>query len=977
MKKLLISMLLLLPTMGIMAQRWTAATSADYDSETVLYLKLVDTENFNDFQVYQPFQIAAFIDGECRAEATDYYSEYDAAGGPTNFDTQFFRLRVVGSRVDDAGKTITVKFYNYMNDEFVYKFAKTFTFDEASHGSPSEPEQMPLLPVSMGQGIYMGGLNEDGNLMMSLSQTIDLAERVSLYYGLEVSEPTPSNSYSPIDTEETPIVYQFIQNNPKLVTIDGTKMTAVASSSDRYDYEMIRMTIEGHPTIQTDLYVVVWDPVTGISTDLTSLTVYTGDDLTASFDSHVTFTPANATDKTYYIEEEGVEMDPSGQSMGHVSDNYAVMSGETVIRLVSNDNPTKKTADIALTILDRPTGIQLKDGQNGELRVAKGDNVLDAITAIVDVMPTEGEYVDRSITIEPIRASALWDESYIATTTGKITVKVTATAQNDQDEPKQEVIIELEVYQALTNITASQTDVTVYVGVNAFETIYGYISFVPADASNQGMEWFDFISSNTAAVGRDGMALESGTSTVTVTSRENPSLKLTFNVTVKKALTFAMPEGEIVASKYSDTVLDIDVSGDDPFDADLLEIVFDNHDNAGWGAVGTAEKADDTGKKWNLRGRYFGQWTLTLKYNGNLLPQTSTQFFVPVEYAFKEGWNWLSVPATIYDPEIMTYMAPKAYSLTNSEGQSPIIEARTQGGLVINDDSYGFVGDFKEISMDDQMYKVKASENGTMLFGVGSPLLMASEYIYLHSGYNWIAYPHEVNHTIATLNSALSDGAHNGDMIIGKDGFAAFNGSNWSASESTFHFVSGQGYIYYNTSNDDEDETFIDWGDQTLPPDVAATPAPSTRHNVWKFDNSRFPDMMPVIAVIDDVNRMRAYTVGAYVGNECRGFGGCVDGNWLFISVAGKPGETVNFRLHNEVTGEYTDLATTVKFGGIVGTLDKPLKLSTTATGISEVYRNDVEEDFFDISGRKVNAGHKGITIRRTADGKYLKVMNN
>ena len=236
MKKILVTLMLLLPFMGIMAQdtRWTAATSTDYDGETVLYLQVVDA-NHNDMWLSEPYQIAAFIDGECRAEATQYYSENDPTGAPTNFDKQFFRLRVEGSRSGDKNKTITVKFYNYMGDQFVYKFANTFTFDEETHGSPSAPEQVVLLPVKMREGIYVGGLNEEGNLMISLNQTIDLKERISLLYGTDGMESTPTNTYSPVDTDETPIEYEFIQDNQRLLNLNGSNLTGVQTSENRWD----------------------------------------------------------------------------------------------------------------------------------------------------------------------------------------------------------------------------------------------------------------------------------------------------------------------------------------------------------------------------------------------------------------------------------------------------------------------------------------------------------------------------------------------------------------------------------------------------------------------------------------------------------------------------------------------------------------------------------------------------------------------
>ena len=76
----------------------------------------------------------------------------------------------------------------------------------------------------------------------------------------------------------------------------------------------------------------------------------------------------------------------------------------------------------------------------------------------------------------------------------------------------------------------------------------------------------------------------------------------------------------------------------------------------------------------------------------------------------------------------------------------------------------------------------------------------------------------------------------------------------------------------------------------------------------------------------------------------------------MMINVAGKAGEIVTFRLHNEYTGEFVDLETEVRYAQKLGSLKAPTTLfGDTVTGISEITTDDnSEETYYDLNGRKV-----------------------
>ena len=126
---------------------------------------------------------------------------------------------------------------------------------------------------------------------------------------------------------------------------------------------------------------------------------------------------------------------------------------------------------------------------------------------------------------------------------------------------------------------------------------------------------------------------------------------------------------------------------------------------------------------------------------------------------------------------------------------------------------------------------------------------------------------------------------------------------------------------------------------------------------------------MAIVAEIAELENPEDYTIGAFVGDECRGMGKVVKDGKMMISVAGKSGETVSFRLHNEYTGEFIPLETEVRYSNRIGSLKSPLIITgSSITGVSEITTDGNDgESYYDLSGRKVEGNiSTGVYVVKT-----------
>lgn len=325
-----------------------------------------------------------------------------------------------------------------------------------------------------------------------------------------------------------------------------------------------------------------------------------------------------------------------------------------------------------------------------------------------------------------------------------------------------------------------------------------------------------------------------------------------------------------------------------------------------------------------------------------------------------EGWHWFTLFAGQGD-------------ITLEEGISvgfrEVQEIRSQTELLYNDPNYGFFGGLKGMSWLDT-YKINVKTGQTINYLIpGIDNYNQDEVTkYYGPGWNWSGFPYCFNHWVSQIfaNSELADGTR---IVSKNDGFTELNSGKWAGTLETIK--AGEGYLVYYPGSSNVSVTLPAEGKLKRAnnlPSIKRAPA----QNIWNYDASRFADNMTIIARSDEELDADRYSIGAFVAGECRGEGKIIDGR-IFITVHGENGEKVNFKLHDNLTGEYRDLAERVDFADMRGTFKSPMHFDTdgSAQGIQDVISDseiDPEAEIYTISGQRVNSQNlaKGIYIVRT-----------
>lgn len=324
-----------------------------------------------------------------------------------------------------------------------------------------------------------------------------------------------------------------------------------------------------------------------------------------------------------------------------------------------------------------------------------------------------------------------------------------------------------------------------------------------------------------------------------------------------------------------------------------------------------------------------------------------------------EGWHWFTLFAGQGDITLEEV----------SVGFREVQEIRSQTELLYNDPNYGFFGELKGMSWLDT-YKINVKTGQTINYIIpGIDNYRQDEVTkYYGPGWNWSGFPYCFNHSVSQIfaNSDLADGTR---IVSKNDGFTELNSGKWAGTLETIK--AGEGYLVYYPGSSNVSVTLPAEGKLKRAnnlPSIKRAPA----QNIWNYDASRFADNMTIIARSDEELDADRYSIGAFVAGECRGEGKIIDGR-IFITVHGENGEKVNFKLHDNLTGEYRDLAERVDFADMRGTFKSPMHFDTdgSSQGIQDVISDseiDPEAEIYTISGQRVNSQNlaKGIYIVRT-----------
>ena len=936
MKKTILSFLLMFVTMATFASRWTV--TGEYSDRFVVYTQV----NINGLPRSQGVEVAAFIDGQVRGVANE--SNITKNG--------HLALEVWGNDADNE-KTVTFKIaYNSL----VYKSTKTLSYQHQSTQSP-----IPfVLNVDAITGVK---LPETIELTQNIGTTYDLTSDITLLYEPrnEYDRPALNDDGTPVqytklnettlDTDVTPLSYEWeFENSSSFFEVgENNVLTVNGFCENKYlglrvygPLDQSIMTFVAQFEVSTSTNVTIIEPtipVTGIELSQSTITMNVGESAFNYLSGIVTVLPEDATNREYSLEPNDAA---AAAGVGGAEDKYtAKIPGKYSFKVVSDQNPNI-FKNLTIIVVQPVELIQWNSpNEDPVVDIWVGDNAFTEIANNVKVMPENA--TNKTLTYYCDDAEA-FNESGDAQKKGSFRVRVGAV---DAIQGLNPLPVTVNVKQRVERITAKPDEISVYVGDDVYSYILEKVNIevLPETADNRSYTVRPV--ANDAISFPDFIASTAGIYTWEVVSDQNPEVKTNITVNVLTPVSFTVPESIELTLMTPGQGAITDISTDE-FDPSLVTF------------AGQGDRADISLDEKNniiVVGKKLGDGEFEVYYNGKSMGVTS--FKVGAEIKLESGWNWMS---NYTASSIALKQAGSTDYITEYfTGSNMIKEARSQTDLLYNDtEKYGAFGTIEEF-MPNTMYKVNMV--GPRSFYPESTELTSSEVEIATKGYTWINYPIVGNHSMEYFNNQAKLEGFNGCVIMGKDGFAEYNNGKWVAS-GNFKMETGKGYIFYmpeaGTLTLNFGESYVDEGTP------ANAKALSSSANVWKYDTSQFADNMAIVAKVNGIEASSRYSVGAFVGEECRGMGQFVTDDVMFINVAGIAGEKVNFRLYDSEAGCYSDILESMNYTIKRGSLSSPVTLTpeSTVTGIMNVessMQNSTKA--FNVNGQQVNGNAKGLLI--------------
>ena len=926
-----------------------------YPDEHVIYVGLVDdqgsaVQSFND-NTY----LGAFIDGECRGLAK--VSRYSVSDTQTIY---YFALRVKGTNTDN-GKAISYRLSEGGNHSFVFNDLKPAANAVTYTNNGTTGKLSALYQLTFIRPGYYSIVQPE--VSVKVGAEFNLLDHITF---------EPANANIP---EMNWTMGQGEKEN-EYASIKGNTFKALKSTG-KYSWVNVSPNLLGmKPTGQyTKVSVRVIQPATSIELRdeyKNGITVNLGDTaaLNTVLRSGYTTAPADCNEElTWKSSDETAILPMIGSDIG----KFNPVKAGTYTMTLSGENAS---VDLKVTVIKPVEKIKMV-GSVKTIKMFLGENLLDILPAGYKVMPEDA--TDRSVHYEvnqgyyqgvhedvdgTYKYTDIFGDEYfnegdemIALKPGRVRVTI-RSVQNPQASCEYEVIVK----RGPTNITFKQEEMTFLMPRkdtdkwDISEDIRNNIIMTPSWPKYEEYEEYDIaqsdldIRSYTKAVhlyydfkndiisalidsigqGWIDVSYSSERTIATEEGLQNDEYNISnhFNITILESLKGFKVDGyvDMVSTETRDFVLT-----PDPVDAEVdpsrVEVtIVDANVPEMWKSIVEIEPTDETKLNYTINPRSVGTATISVKLDGE---EVATSFVrIGQRYMQKAGWKW----ASLYGGDV-SWNSPE-YELGNV-----VEEIRSEDALLHNDPEYGYFGDINRLE-SGTCYKIKVKEEEPGLLDLRIMYTGAYEDMRTHRQivpmWNWLGNPYQYDHDINSVFStedAYANKFNVGDRIVSKDdGFAEYNGEKWTGTLTTLR--AGLGYMYFNAASDTIDMEYLREG--SMPQGTPVMNAPQHKQSVWTYNSAPFADNMTIVADLGNDYSAERFTVGAFVGDECRGEGEMIDGK-CFITVHADKGETISFKLHDAVSGEMRTINEQMPFAKMAGSLRAPQRLTVggIVTGIT------------------------------------------
>ena len=917
-----------------------------YPDEHVIYVGLTEgsLDNCGQKELPENTYLGAFIDGECRGLAKVQKKSLSVA-----LTINYFPLRVKGD-TNDEGKAISFRLL-YPGGQLSYVYDLQPAADAVTYTNKKTTGTLSaLFPLKFIQPLYYSFTQE--TVSVKVGEQINLLDYITF---------EPANANIP---ELNWNMYEESEN----VNIEGNKLTAIKSTGKYGSVGVFPKLWDMKNTGQySDINIRVIQPATSIELRdeyKNGITVNLGDTaaLNTVLRSGYTTAPADCNEELTWKSSDETAIRPmEGNDIGKFN---PVKTG-TYTMTLSGENAS---VDLKVTVI-KPVEYINPVGRVKEIKMYIGDNLLDILPSGYKVMPEDA--TDRSVRYEVLPSynqdqefkynEILEDngsEGIFARKPGRARIAIISN-QNPQATCTYEVIVK----DGPTNITFKQDEMTFLMPIkdtdkwDISEDIRNNIIMTPSWPKYEEYESYDIAQSNldissltdavklsydfekdiiSASVVKVGegwidISYSSERTIATEEGLQNDEYEISnhFHVTILESLKGFKVDGyvDMVSTETRDFVLTPDPVGAE-VDPSRVEVTItpDTYVPEEWKSIVEIVPTDETMLNYTIRPHSVGRATISVKLDG--VEVATSHVGIGQRYMQKAGWKWTSL-----------YSGGVSWNSPEYELGDVVEEIRSEDALLHNDPEYGYFGDINRLE-SGTCYKIKVKEEEPGLLDLRIMYTGAYEDMRTHRQivpmWNWLGNPYQYDHDINSVFStedAYANKFNVGDRIVSKDdGFAEYNGEKWTGTLTTLH--AGLGYMYFNAGSENVDMEYLREG--SMPQGTPVMNAPQHKQSVWTYNSAPFADNMTIVADLGNDYSAERFTVGAFVGDECRGEGEMIDGK-CFITVHADKGETISFKLHDAVSGEMRTINEQIPFAKMAGSLRAPQRLTVgvIVTGIT------------------------------------------